>query len=132
MGLAQRFRDKLDKKNIFEKSQIEKDFEAQDIKFISKPITESITVQPKNLHTGANEPVKELAELATSNDNYKQFEDLETEIIDKIRKTPYWDEYSPERQEHMISSYFDKRCKITYSASERDEFIQNIMALTRA
>ena len=38
MGLAERFKDKLEKKDIFNK-EIEQTLENQSIKFISKPIT---------------------------------------------------------------------------------------------
>ncbi len=129
MGLAQRFKEKLNKKDIFEKTQPEKDFETKDIKFISKPITKGYTVQPKELHSGINEPAKSISELSASTPAYDKFENLETEIIDKIRKTPYWEEYSLKRQENMISAYFEKRCKDEYSTSEKQEFVENILAL---
>lgn len=129
MGLAQRFKDKLNKKDIFEKPQIEKDLEANDIKFISKPITESFTVQPKELHSGVNDPVKNLSELRPDLNLYNKFEDLETEIIEKIRKTPYWQDYDVERQANMINAYFDKRCQCEFTTEEKEEFIGNILAL---
>ena len=37
MGLAERFKNKLENKNIFEKDIIEQKLEENDIKFISKP-----------------------------------------------------------------------------------------------
>ena len=72
MGLAERFKEELKSKNIFEKNNIEKNLEKENIQFISKPI---------------NNIVK-----AVDNDIYSvpKFEELETEIISKIRKTPYW------------------------------------------
>ena len=130
MGLAQRFKDKLNKKDIFEKTQIEKDLENNDIKFISKPITENCTIQPKELHSGINEPVKSIADVASViSESYSKFEDLETEIIDKIRKTPYWEEFGIERQANMINAYFDKRCNCKFTPAEKEEFIENILAL---
>lgn len=129
MGLAQRFKEKLNKKDIFEKTQIEKDFETKDIKFISKPITEGYTVQPKELHSGIDCPAKSISGTSTVSIEHNKFENLETEIIDKIRKTPYWEEYSLKRQENMISAYFEKRCKDEYSISEKQEFVENILAL---
>ena len=38
MGLAERFKDKLENKDIFQKGNIEETLEQNDIKFISKPI----------------------------------------------------------------------------------------------
>ena len=99
MGLAERFKDKLAKRDIFTKNEEEK--------YVSTPITQNITVQPKALHTEVVEPVNSLSELPQI--DCDKFEDLESEIIDKIRKTPYWEEYSTIRQEKMIRAYFDKR-----------------------
>ena len=39
MGLAERFKNRLDNRDIFTKTNIEKQFKEQDIEFISKPIT---------------------------------------------------------------------------------------------
>lgn len=137
MGLAERFKDKLDKKDIFKKNPIEKKLEDSDIKFISKSITSEITIKPKEIHSGVMEPVESLADIqkTQSSQGYYipgKFDDLETEIIDKIRKTPYWEEYSAKKQEQMISSYFEiktKKLNIEYSTNERSEFIRNITTL---
>ena len=59
------------------------------------------------------------------------YEDLETEIISKIRKTPYWSEYSALRQRKMIESYFcKKQQQANFSQNEKEEFIQNILILS--
>jgi len=136
MGLAQRFKNKLDKQNIFVKTPLEQDFEKQDIKFISKPVTDTITVQPKELRSSAALPVVNLSDLETEQENITETEDyvskfseLETQIINKIRQTPYWNEYSKDRQKHMISAYFDKKSDTECTLTEREEFIQNILAL---
>ena len=105
MGLAERFKDKLEKKDIFNK-EIEQTLENQSIKFISKPIT----IQPKEIHTNIKTPDEVISNIY-ENINKTNIDDLESEIIDKIRKTPYWEEYSSNRQEKMISSYFDKKIK---------------------
>lgn len=124
MGLAERFKDKLEKKDIFKRSEENYTF---------KPITQSITVQPKILHSGEISQVETLAELPQV--EVAKFEDLETEIIDKIRKTPYWDEFSKSRQEKMISAYFDKRINsgsysyISHSNNDKTGFVENILAL---
>ena len=78
MGLAERFKDKLAKRDIFTRNSEED--------YVSTPITQSITVQPKTLHSGIIEPVNSLSELPQVDSD--KFEDLESEIIDKIRKTP--------------------------------------------
>ena len=125
MGLAERFKDKLAKRDIFTRNSEES--------YVSTPITQSITVQPKTLHSGIIEPVNSLSELPQV--DCDKFEDLESEIIDKIRKTPYWEEYSTIRQEKMIASYFDKRIAsgrysyIKHSVKDKSSFIENILAL---
>lgn len=67
-------------------------------------------------------------------DLYKKFEDLETDTIAKIRKTPHWKEYSAKTQEKMISKYFDSKIKngyknIKFSQEEKNGFIDNILTL---
>lgn len=121
MGLAERFKDKLAKKDIFTKNTEES--------YISKPITQNITVQPKVLHSEMLNPVNSIEDLPQT--NLGHIEDLESEIIDKIRKTPYWEEYSKPRQEKMISSYFDKRISCLSSSCHKDKatFVETILAL---
>ena len=60
-----------------------------------------------------------------------KLEDLETKLISKIRKIPYWEEYSIQRQEKMITSYINKKLQTenNLNISDKDEFIQNILAL---
>lgn len=143
MGLAERFKDKLENRNIFNKQEIEKTLENNDIQFISKPITDNITIQPKNIHSGQIDKIETITDLniCNINDNHQnsnivKFEELETEIIEKIRKTPYWEEFSRERQKQMISKYFDKKIlsskyeNINYTNNEKLEFIKNILALS--
>jgi len=103
MGLAERFKDKLSKSNIFQK-------ESKNIQYISTPI------EHKEIKNILSEPVR------------YELEDLESLIIDKIRKTPYWSEYSVTRQRQMISSYFDKKSKIQNNL-QKSEFVQNILDL---
>ena len=45
MGLAERFKDRLAKRDIFTKNNEES--------YVSTPITQNITVQPKTLHSGS-------------------------------------------------------------------------------
>ena len=107
MGLAERFKEKLNQKNLFKSEKIEL---TDNIKNISNPVQ---NIKKEEI------PSK-----------YK-FEDIETQIIDKIRKTPYWEEYTTIQQEKMISSYLDKK-SITnpVTSQERSEFIKNIMSLS--
>lgn len=135
MGLAERFKEELKSKNIFEKSNIEKNLEKENIQFISKPIN-NIVIRPEKEERGNsigqtinnNNIVK-----AVDNDIYSvpKFEELETEIISKIRKTPYWNEYSIDRQKSMIEKYFKIKTKNSNtSQEEKNEFIKNIIILT--
>ena len=123
MGLAERFKDKLENKNIFQKGDIEESLEQNDIKFISKPIEKEIVIQPKAIHSGQIAPIENLSDLNVSNTSTK-FEDLETELINKIRKTPYWLEFTTEQKKNMIEKYFEKRIQsemyssISYSNSD--------------
>lgn len=135
MGLAERFKDKLENKDIFQKGNIEETLEQNDIKFISKPIEKEIVIQPKAIHSGQIAPFENLSDLNVSNTSTK-FEDLETELINKIRKTPYWLEFSTEQKKNMIEKYFEKRIQsemyssISYSNSDKKEFVENILTLS--
>lgn len=135
MGLAERFKDKLENKDIFQKGNIEETLEQNDIKFISKPIEKEIVIQPKTTHSGQIAPIENLSDLNVSNTSTK-FEDLETELINKIRKTPYWLEFSTEQKKNMIEKYFEKRIQsemyssISYSNSDKKEFVENILTLS--
>ncbi len=133
MGLAERFKNRLDNRDIFTKTNIEKQFSEQNIEFISKPITQEITVQPKEIHSNTmSKPISELSSDIESN----KFEDLEDEIINKIRKTPYWEDFSTTQKEKMISAYFDARIqnnkysKIGHSENDKIKFVENILALS--
>lgn len=138
MGLAERFKDKLNNKDIFEKS--EKSLNDGNIQYISKPITENIYVHPKDIHSGSTDNIEKIMELGSkyNEKSTAQLEDLETEIIDKIRKTPYWEDYSSIQMENMIGKYFDNKIKtsgysgINYSLNDKRNFIKNILALTSA
>lgn len=142
MGLADRFKDKLATKDIFKKNDIELSLNKRDIQFISKPVTENIIIQPKVIHTGQVDEIENISDIKKEEiphdwtiNNTPKFEELETEIIDKIRKTPYWEDYSLKQQETMIGKYFDNKVskkyqQIDYSAKEKQVFIENIIALS--
>ena len=68
-------------------------------------------------------------------ETYKLFlEDLENELINKIRKTPYWDDFSNERKTDMIANYFDNKLKknkyFKFSQSKKDNFVQTVLVLS--
>ena len=116
MGIADRFKKKLEHKDIFSKVNTETN------KYISSPIEKEI--------------VKPVANILASDDETAEkrypLEDLESQIIEKIRRTPYWKEYSIQKQETLISSYFKNKQNIYNDISDEDkkEFIKNIIILS--
>lgn len=115
MGLAERFKEELKSKNIFEKSNIEKNLEKENIQFISRPIKETI-IEPT---------------LQAKVESEDVLENLETEIISKIRNTPYWEEFSIDRQKKMIEKYFKIKTKhIKVTNEDKNEFIKSILILS--
>lgn len=134
MGLAERFKEELKSKNIFEKSNIEKKLEKENIQFISKPIN-NIVIKPEKEERGNSigQTINNNIVKTVDNDIYSvpKFEELETEIISKIRKTPYWNEYSFDRQKSMIEKYFKIKTKNSNTTQEeKNEFIKNIIILS--
>lgn len=134
MGLAERFKEELKSKNIFEKSNIEKNLEKENIQFISKPINNIVIKQEKEERGNSiGQTINNNIVKTVDNDIYSvpKFEELETEIISKIRKTPYWNEYSIDRQKSMIEKYFKIKTKNSNTTQEdKNEFIKNIIILT--
>ena len=134
MGLAERFKEELKSKNIFEKSNIEKNLEKENIQFISKPIN-NIVIKTEKEERGNSigQTINNNIVKAVDNDIYSvpKFEELETEIISKIRKTPYWNEYSIDRQKSMIEKYFKIKTKhIKVTNEDKNEFIKSILILS--
>lgn len=116
MGIAERFRNKLEKRDIFSPPPPE-----EKNKYMSEPIKKDV-INPINNLLNSNEPKEERYPL----------EDLETQIIEKIRRTPYWNEYSIQKQENLITSYLGNKQNIYNNISENDkkEFIKNIIILS--
>lgn len=134
MGLAERFKEELKTKNIFEKSNIEKNLEKENIQFISKPIN-NIVIKPEKEERGNSigQTINNNIVKTVDNDIYSvpKFEDLETQIISKIRKTPYWEEYSFDRQKNMVEKYFNSKTKhIKVTNEDKNEFIKSILILS--
>lgn len=134
MGLAERFKEELKTKNIFEKNNIEKNLEKENIQFISKPIN-NIVIKPEKEERGNSigQTINNNIVKAVDNDIYSvpKYEELETEIISKIRKTPYWEEYSFDRQKNMVEKYFNSKTKhIKVTNEDKNEFIKSILILS--
>lgn len=134
MGLAERFKKELKSKNIFEKSNIEKNLEKENIQFISKPIN-NIVIKPEKEERGNSigQTINNNIVKTVDNDIYSvpKFEELETQIISKIRKTPYWEEYSFDRQKNMVEKYFNSKTKhIKVTNEDKNEFIKSILILS--
>lgn len=134
MGLAERFKEELKTKNIFGKNNIEKNLEKENIQFISKPIN-NIVIKPEKEERGNSigQTINNNIVKAVDNDIYSvpKFEELETEIISKIRKTPYWEEYSFDRQKNMVEKYFNSKTKhIKVTNEDKNEFIKSILILS--
>ncbi len=129
MGLAERFKDKLEQKDIFQKD-----------KYITKEVKETKPEKEQKHFEQLESEINLLTEVNTveapKTRPQAKFEELETEIIGKIRKTPYWADYSTVKQENMISKYFDnkvqknKYSKIEYSTADKLSFIQDILTLS--
>lgn len=134
MGLAERFKEELKTKNIFEKNNIEKNLEKENIQFISKPIN-NIVIKPEKEERGNSigQTINNNIVKTVDNDIYSvpKFEELETQIISKIRKTPYWEEYSFDRQKNMVEKYFKIKTKNSNTTQEeKNEFIKSILILS--
>ena len=129
MGLAERFKDKLEQRDIFQKD-----------KYITKQVKDTKPEKEQKHFEQLESEINLLAEVNTDEAPkirpQAKFEELETEIIGKIRKTPYWADYSTIKQQNMISKYFDnkvqknKYSKIEYSTADKLSFIQDILTLS--
>ncbi len=107
MGLADRFRLKLEQNDLF-------------------------TTEEKETRTQENNVYEFVSNTVSENSNDKKFEDLETDVIRKIRNTPCWAEFNSGAQKNMISNYFEakvKRKDISYTSIDKANFIKNILDL---
>lgn len=125
MGLADRFKEKLQEKDIFNETKSEQMSNTKNIQFISKP---------QKVRCAEILPTSDIS--TDSSLSAQTLNELKNEIIAKINKTPYWNEYSSQRKENMVGKYFETRLKkssysnIKYTLSKKLEFIQNIITLT--
>lgn len=125
MGLADRFKEKLKDKDIFNETKSEQISNTKNIQFISKPQRVRCA------------EILSTSDISADNSLSAQtLNELKNEILAKINKTPYWNEYSSQRKENMVGKYFETRLKkssysnIKYTLSKKLEFIQNIITLT--
>lgn len=127
MGLADRFKEKLQEKDIFNETKSEQISNTKNIQFISKP---------QKVRCAETLPTSDIS--TDSSLSAQTLNELKNEIIAKINKTPYWNEYSSQRKENMVGKYFETRLKkssysnIKYTLSKKLEFIQNIITLTNS
>lgn len=127
MGLADRFKEKLQEKDIFNETKSEQISNTKNIQFISKP---------QKVRCAEILPTSDIS--TDSSLSAQTLNELKNEIIAKINKTPYWNEYSSQRKENMVGKYFETRLKkssysnIKYTLSKKLEFIQNIITLTNS
>lgn len=125
MGLADRFKEKLQEKDIFNETKSEQISNTKNIQFISKP---------QKVRCAEILPTSDIS--TNSSLSAQTLNELKNEIIAKINKTPYWNEYSSQRKENMVGKYFETRLKkssysnIKYTLSKKLDFIQNIITLT--
>ena len=118
MGLAERFKNKLEQRDIFSQA----------------PVQETSVVKKATENKNTINPIKNVlnTQPETQYQRY-EFEDIEDQIIDKIKRTPYWNEYSIQKQEKMITSYINKKGNQTnpITPDKKKELIDNIMILVR-
>jgi len=151
MGIAERFKSQLETKNIFEKDIIEQKLEEKEIKFISKPtanVPEAGDIQTQNSGVSCicdnpdrlqpdNVPTEPICagDVVRTDVSENNLEDMETELVDKIRKTPYWTEFSVERQTRMIENWFNAKTKrvkysqMNYTSGEKENFVRTVLVL---
>ena len=103
MGIAERFKNRLEKQNIFEKPKTQ----------IAKNISEKSYVSNPQ----------------TFNNSHYIYENLEEKLITKIRNTPHWNEYSTIKKEQMITSYFKAKTLKNPASTDCCEFTKNILDL---
>ena len=120
MGLAERFREQLKNKDIFEDKR------------------EKQVIQPSKVI--CNLDVENISKIKTYTTNVIKYstsrvykpttskEELKTAIKSKILKTPCWDDYSLETKTKMLEKYFATKMKgQEYTISEKNDFVNSIL-----
>ena len=120
MGLAERFREQLKNKDIFEDKR-EKQI-IQPSKVICNLDVENIS----KIKTYTTNVIKHSTSRVYKPTTSK--EELKTAIKSKILKTPCWDAYSLETKTKMLEKYFDTKMKgQEYTQSEKNDFVNSIL-----
>ncbi len=120
MGLAERFREQLKNKDIFEDKR-EKQV-IQPSKVICNLDVENIS----KIKTYTTNVIKHSTSRVYKPTTSK--EELKTAIKSKILKTPCWDDYSLETKTKMLEKYFATKMKgQEYTISEKNDFVNSIL-----
>ncbi len=113
MSIAEKFRKTLSTRDIFAQSKSESDNDSATapIEIDADIPTLTITQEPRT----------------------NKFTDLTNETLQKIHNTPFWEEYSMQEQEKMISKYFDAKVRrspyasVKYSLVDKLSFIEDVL-----
>ncbi len=126
MSIADKLKKTLSETNFFKKEE-SFDCEAQVVQN-DKP------VEVYEEFNYINEPVAtNIVSINSKIERVNKFEDLAMQLVNKIKNTPYWTEFSMKSQEKMISKYFDKKVKtqkyveIPYSLTDKLTFIEEVL-----
>lgn len=123
MSIADKLKKTLSETNFFKKTEPEKEV-------IIKTTQEEVFASEPELI----EPVEsKIVSINPKVEKVNKFEDLAIELVNKIKNTPYWSEFSMKSQEKMISKYFDKKIRsqkyveIPYSLTDKLTFIEEVL-----
>ena len=144
MELSQRFKQQLEKIDLYNSNnKIDTSIEKENVKVKKENVVIENILEDKNtrieeqvydnyVHNPILDTSKESL-VETNCDSVNNLDNLKSELIEKINKTPYWEEYSSKRQENMICSYIttslkkDRYSNIDCHESERKNLIKSIM-----
>lgn len=118
MSIADKLKKTLSESSFFSKADI--------------PVVKGKEVQETEIEF--SEPVEaNIVSINPKVEKVNKFEDLAIELVNKIKRTPYWAEFPMKSQEKMISKYFDKKIKtqkyveIPYSLTDKLTFIEEVL-----
>ena len=113
MSIAEKFRKTLSTRDIFVQPEKE-----------TEPVTDVI-----DNDTDSDIPTLTITQEPRTN----KFTDLANETLQKIHNTPFWEEYTMQAQEKMISRYFDAKVRrspyasVKYSLVDKLSFIEDVL-----
>lgn len=95
----------------------------------------SITTSDNNIVTQVTQEMikSNIASINPKIVKENKFKDMAEVLVNKIKNTPYWTEYTMKSQEKMISKYFDKKIKskkyieTSYSLTDKLTFIEEVL-----